>query len=496
LKDWLPGTVHILGSIIEHSKEFDLNMTKARELFLHVSAAGLGLILAAQAQAQTLMTLYDFTNGGDGAMPLGDLLLAGNTLYGTAEQGGTSGYGTVFALNTDGTGFTTLYSFTDGSDGAKPRADLILSGNTMYGTAEGGGSAHQGTVFAVNTDGTGFTPLYSLTGGSDGSEPWAGLVLSSNTLYGTAWQGGSWGDGTVFAVNTDGTGFTNLHSFTAASTAETGGTNSDGATPVGQLVLSGSTLYGTAWGGGTSGDGTVFGVNTDGTDFTTLHSFTETSDGSNGGTNSDGAWPRASLVLSGNTLYGTAPSGGSGGVGTVFAIKTDGTGFTTLYSFTDGTDGGYPYGGLVLSGSTLYGTAEEGGSAGYGTVFAVKTDGTGFTTLYSFTDGSDGATPIAGLILSGNTLYGTASGGGSGGYGTVFSISLPAPSAPQLTITLSGTNVVLTWPASPIELTLQSTTNLLPAAWSTVSPAPVLVNGQNTVANPISGTQQYYQLSR
>ena len=80
-----------------------------------------------------------------------------------------------------------------------------------------GGSSGNGTVFAVNTDGTGFTTLHSFTGGSDGADPNAGLILSGNTLYGTASHGGSSGNGTVFAVNTDGTGFTNLHSFTAGT---------------------------------------------------------------------------------------------------------------------------------------------------------------------------------------------------------------------------------------------------------------------------------------
>src|SRR5207237_2510237 len=111
--------------------------------------------------------------------------------------------------------------------------------------------------------------------------------------------------------------------------------NSDGNGPDGTLILSGKTLYGTASGGGSFGNGTVFAVNTDGTGFTTLHSFTATSTNSSGVyTNNDGANPYAGLILSGNTLYGTAQNGGSAGIGTVFAVKTDGTGFTTLYSFT------------------------------------------------------------------------------------------------------------------------------------------------------------------
>jgi len=386
---------------------------------------------AAHLGAQVFTTLYSFTGtdfpiltNSDGALP-NSLVLSGNTLYGTATAGGSSGQGTVFRINTDGTGFRTLYSFTGGSDGAIP-GGLLLSGGTLYGTAfYGGSSSDSGTVFALNPDGTGFRTLHGFTANpygtnSDGAWPCPGLILSGNTLYGTATAGGSSGNGTVFAVNTNGTGFTTLYSFTASS--GTSYTNSDGADP-GGLLLSGNTLYGTASGGGNSGFGTVFRISTDGTGFTTLYSFTSGSDGANPG----------GLLLSGNTLYGAAGSGGSSGSnalasgnGTVFALNTDGTGFKTLYSFTGGNDGSGP-GGLILSGNTLYGTTDGGGSMSgttgnweSGTVFAVKTDGTDFTTLNYF-PAVAGIPGIfygseggnpRGLILSGNTLYGMADTGG------------------------------------------------------------------------------------
>src|SRR5260221_14692225 len=105
-----------------------------------------------------------------------------------------------------------------------------------------------------------------------------------------------------------------------------------------------------------------------------------------GGGNSDGAYPNAGLILSGNTLYGTASQGGSYGWGTVFAVNTDGTGFTNLHRFTGGSDGAYPYAGLTNSGNALYGTASAGG-AGYGTGFNVNTDGARVTNLHRFTAG-------------------------------------------------------------------------------------------------------------
>ena len=268
--------------------------------------------------------------------------------------------------------FTTLHTFTGGSDGAYPQAGLVLSGGTLYGAATSGGSLSNGVVFSLSADGTGFTALHSFSGGSDGAYPAGGLVFFYKALYGTTIGGGNSGDGTVFYVGTNGTGFAVQHSFTWAS---------DGAYPWDSLLLSINTLYGTASEGGSSGAGTVFSVDLDGNFFPLLHTFS----------GSDGAEPRGGLVLSGRTLYGTTSSGGSSGKGTVFSVTTNGTGFSTLHTFSGGSDGFNPYGGLIVSGNTLYGTTLQGPGPGVGTVFSVNTDGTGFTTLYSFSGGSDGA---------------------------------------------------------------------------------------------------------
>jgi uncharacterized repeat protein (TIGR03803 family) len=297
--------------------------------------------------------------------------------------------------------FTVLRSFIP--ELGDSHAGLVLSGSTLYGTAAVGlgfRPSPVGTVFKVNTDGTGFVTLhiFSANVGGVGGCPEGCLIVSGGTLYGTSKYGD--GMGNVFSMDTAGNNFVPVHSFTGAS---------DGRYPMAGLVLSSNTLYGTT--AGEYGDGTVFKVNTDGTQFTTLHTFTGGSDG-NGSVSTP--------VLSVSTLYGTA-SGGTYGDGTVFKVNTDGTQFTTLYSFTGGSDGNDPGGDLLLSGSTLYGTTARGGGYGNGTVFMVNTDGTGFTTLYSFRGGSDGADPIAGMILADGALYGTTMGGGFG-EGTVFEI--------------------------------------------------------------------------
>ena len=398
---------------------------------------------------QSFTTLYTFSPLGvnrqtnsDGAYPYAGLILSGNTLYGTTAEGGTNGSGTVFKVNADGTGFTTLYTFSEfllgqNSDGAYPYAGLILSGNTLYGTAEVGGSGNVGTVFKVNTDGSGFTTLHSFTSGSegDGAYPYAGLILSGHTLYGTTIAGASANNGTVFAVNTNGTGFTTLHTFTIAPAPNY--ENGDGANPAGGLMLSGNTLYGTAGNGGYYDNGTVFAVNTNGSGFKTLHSFA--------GNPNDGASPAAGLLLSGNTFYGTTGSGGSGGnSGTVFAINTDGSGYTILHNFGIGSGSAVdPVAGLILSGNRLYGTTQIGGALphSFGTVFTINIDGTGYTILYTFSGGSDEGDPFAGLVLSGNTLYGTTEGGS--GYGTVFALALTNSAANCLQIECPS-NIVVT----------------------------------------------------
>ena len=452
-------------------------------------------MLTALAQAQTLTTLHAFANGLDGANPWGGLVVAGGTLYGTAYTGGTQASGIIFSVNTNGSNFTDIHDFTSGDDGANPYAGLTLSGNILYGTASTGGSTGNGTVFALNLDGSNFKTIHGFAGGSDGANPWGGVVLSGTTLYGTTKAGGA-GSGTVFAVNTDGSGFKTLHSFTG----------SDGALPIGGLVLAGNVLYGTTQQGGASGNGTVFAVNVNGTGYTNLHSFSPTS--GNNLVNDDGANPWAALFWAGNTLFGTAYSGGSYGFGTVFALNTDGSGFQTLHAFTApagpdsiNRDGAFPIAGLLLSSATLYGAAQAGGSWGSGTIFSLSTNGTDFVALYNFSPisslnspNTDGAYPNAGLILSASTLFGTTYSGGDSGFGSVFSLSEPV-APPTLTITASQAGVILTWPTNADGFTLQSATNLA-APWNAVSPAPVIVSGLNTVTNSISGAQQFYRLSK
>ena len=407
-----------------------------RALFLLAS------LLAASSPAQTLTLLKSFNAEANatGSNPKAQLVVgSGNMLYGTTTIGGSDGSGVVFKMQTGGSGFTVLWNFSGGNDGASPCGRLLLSGSTLYGTTSSGGVSNAGTVFSVNINGTGFTTLYSFSGGSDGGTPDAGLVLSEDTLYGTAFSGGAGGYGTVFALRADGGGFTNLHSFSGGD---------DSGNPYAELAISGAILYGTAT--GVSSDitnyGSIFSLSTSGSNFTVLKTFIA-GDGT-------GANPYGGLVVSGDELYGTTESG-TPGYGTVFKLSAGGGGFATLYSFTDETDGGNPYGGLVLSGGELYGTTESDGY-GDGKVFRLSAAGSGFATLLSFaaSGGLSGVNPYGGLVLSGSTLYGTTFGKGgyqASGNGTVFSVNTSGSETAVLTSFAVGSGA--TGPVGPLLLT-------------------------------------------
>jgi uncharacterized repeat protein (TIGR03803 family) len=202
------------------------------------------------------------------------------------------------------------------------------------------------------------------------------------------------------------------------------------------------------------------------------------------------------LVVSSNVLYGVVIGGGYSPTGSVFSLSIDGSGFKNLHNYLlrDET----PVNGLTMLGGTLYGTTWSGSTSG--TVFSLNADGTRYAVVHNFVVGNtnsagvytnaDGINPTSVLLLAGNTLYGTTRNGGSSGYGTIFSISLP----PQLTLTPAGPSLVLSWSTNFSGFSLQSTPDLTSAAWTTNFPAPVVVNGEYTVTNPISGPQQFFRL--
>src|SRR5215469_3212646 len=317
------------------------------------------LIAIGPAHAQTETVLYSFCsqlNCTDGYNPFAGLVMdkKGN-LYGTTYQGGANangGNGTVFEITVAGEE-KVLYSFTGSNgDAGNPYAGLVMDkrGN-LYGTTVGGGVNGSGAVFELSPSGT-ETVLYSFCSQpscTDGATPYAGLVIDKKgNLYGTTYQGGVNGNGTVFEISPSRTE-TVLHSFA----------HSDGASPLAGLVIDQKgNLYGTTTVGGVNGNGTVFEITAAGEE-KVLYSFT--------GSNGDGD-PVAGLVMDkkGN-LYGTT-------VGTVFKVSPSGT-ETVLYVFCSQsgcTDGAGPMAGLVMDRQgNLYGTTSYGGANGVGVVFKV-----------------------------------------------------------------------------------------------------------------------------
>ncbi len=484
--------------------------------------------LATSTQAGVVFTnLYSFgaiTNAGgyalDGANPYAGLVQGSDGyLYGTTAYGGTNGYyysdnggdilgyysfGTVFKISTNGV-LTTLYSFNGTNDGGAPEAGLVQnSDGNFYGTTAGSASSYYngqgpGGVFKISTNGV-LTTFNNYIGDQYLGNLVASLVKGSDgNFYGIT-------PNNAFELNTNGV-LTYL--------LPSGFNGNDGLNPVAALVQgSDGNFYGTTSMGGAGysdspqlnlAAGTVFQISTNGT-LTTLHTFSDTNA-------ADGLSPQGSLVQgSDGNFYGTT-SGNSRPLrnpGTVFKITTNGV-LTGLYSFTGGNDGSRPFAGLVQGNDgNLYGTTYAGGANGSGTVFKINPDGTGFTTLHNFAPASvdpnnanyatnnDGAFPRAGLILVGNTLYGTTSEGGIYGYGTVFSLTLPVP--PPLSIIADGVNAVLTWPADATGYNdagyiLESATNLIPPiVWQTNSTTPIVIGGQDVIINPITSSQQFFRL--
>lgn len=388
---------------------------KSKALFFLVGMSVLALPVLAQ-----INLLHEFAGAtADGKYPWGDLIISGTTLYGMTQYGGGNDKGTIFKVQTDGSGFALLHEFAGSSvDGKYPMGSLILSGSTLYGMTTGGSTDDHGSIFKLETDGSGFTLLHSFAGGSAGEYPTGSLVLSGSTLYGMS-EGFS---GTIFKIQTDGSDFTTLHTFTVVPVYE--------GSPKGSLTISGSTLYGMTYDGGSSRHGTIFKMQTDGSDYTLLYEFS--------GGIGDGRFPYGSLLLSGSTLFGMASFGmnGMGGpgdprvLGTIFKINTDGSGFALLHAFPFpliAAEGMQPHGSLILSGSTLFGMTHGDGSSSYGTVFQMQTDGTGFTPLHTFAGGmDDGRYPEGSLILAGSVLYGMTNKGGDSDFGVVFSLPLPS----------------------------------------------------------------------
>ncbi|HWD19706.1 MAG TPA: choice-of-anchor tandem repeat GloVer-containing protein, partial [Verrucomicrobiae bacterium] len=366
--------------------------------------AALWLCAVAPSRGQffTQLHVFDYNNGGT---PDAKLTLAGNRLYSATFAGGLNGGGgTVYGVDVDGSNFALLWSFAfDGdTNGFAPVGPLVLVGDTLYGALSQGGASGNGTVFAMSTNGGSINILHAFT--PDYGGPASGVTLAGNQLIGTTFSG------SIYSMNLDGSGFTNLYVINDTNAAVSLNT---------PLCLANGKLYGAAGEDGSGVYGFLFSLNTDGSDFRVIRSFTDF--------NAGGA-PPTGLALLNDTLYGTL-QGGPNLEGVLFSVKTNGADFTTLHVFgSSADDGQYPKSALVLDpvNGTLYGATDLGGAEGSGVVFAMNLDGSSYRNVYEFS-GGDGYEPDVDLLLSSNTLYGATVTDAGLGWGTLFSLGLYPP---------------------------------------------------------------------
>jgi uncharacterized repeat protein (TIGR03803 family) len=287
--------------------------------------------------------IFDF-DGSNGSMPYGSLISDGTFLYGMTYNGGNGG-GAIFKIKPDGTGYVLLSVFDKPGAGNKPLGDLLLVGNVLYGMTNSGGNNNVGTIFKLNKDGTGYVTIYNFGGSAagDGGQPRGSLISDGTFLYGMTSYGGQFNLGTIFKINTDGTGYSILHKFVGLDTF-------DGSLPFGSLTFDGTYLHGLTATGGSSNLGTMFKMLPNGTDYTKLLDFNETVNGS---------YPYGSLLRVGPSLYGMTSAGGSVKGGTVFKYELSNacpvatiTATTTELTASTGDNYQWYYFGDVISGET------------------------------------------------------------------------------------------------------------------------------------------------
>ena len=376
----------------------------ARTVFPLWLGLGLALTSLPDARAQqtaTLTNIYNFT-GPDGSIPNTLIVGTDGNFYGTTANGGPndSFYGTVFRLTPAGA-LTTLYAFTGGADGGIPVPGLIQANDgNFYGITSQNGSGREGTIYQVTPAG-GFKVLYSFSNG----EVKSGLVQGNDgNFYGVN------PNGLIYQVTPAG-GYTNLHfdgelvsgglvrgadgNFYGTDDG-TGITSRKGAffqvTPTGTFTILGSfpattdgpsastlvqssdgNFYGTTSYGGSNGpNATIFRFTPVG-GYTLLHNFDPISEFT--------IESNSALVQgSDGNFYGATQVGGTNDEGTLFQITPTGV-FTTLYNFTGGNDGAAPQatndsgipGSALIRGNdgSLYGTTAQGGYNSGGTIYKV-----------------------------------------------------------------------------------------------------------------------------
>lgn len=341
-----------------------------------------------------------------GVNPVSGLVLNGTTLYGMTFIGDHAG--DLFKININGTG---LQSITLLENGGLDNGPAIFQNGNLYVTDVGG--EHGGAVMKASSTEDTHSVIHSFT---SVAAPVGSLAISGNVLYGVTELDGANKSGTIYKLNTDGTGFTVIANLPTSRTRI-----------MGSPVVSNNIVY-VPFQGSFDERGAIYKVNTDGTNFKTIMTFDTKK------SNPTGAYPSC-LIVYDNTIYGTTLQGGAndplitrGVGGTLFKINIDGTGYQTLVNFGD-SKGTEPV-GLTLVGNVLYGVTKGVDFQQGGTLFSVNTDGTGFVKLFDFDvdnnqSGIHGSRPVGNPVFFYNVLYGMTEDGGSLNDGTIYQFTLP-----------------------------------------------------------------------
>jgi uncharacterized repeat protein (TIGR03803 family) len=423
----------------------------------------------------TFTTVAPFAGTSNGKNPYSGVVedTSGN-LFGVTYNGGASNDGAIFEIAKGSTTITLLASFNDtGAIGKEPYGQIAIdSTGNLYGTTVLGGSNGAGTIWKLAKGSSTITTLYSFAGGTDGKDPQGGVLIdSSGNLWGTTFGGGANDEGAVYELKSGASATTTVASFN----------DTDGDEPFGTLVMDSSgNVYGTTSQGGTpKGDGTIFEVAKGASTVTVLYNF----NGAN-----DGETPHGDLLLdSSGNLYGTTIAAGANGDGAIFELAKGSSTLTTLYSFS-GNDGETPYGGLVEDSSgDLFGTTEAGGADGDGSVFELPSGSSTLTTLYSFTDSTDGENPYDTLLLdSSGNLWGTAFGGGANSDGTVFEVTGAVSTPTKLAFSQQPTAVTAGSTISPAVTVKVEDQNGNVIAGNTSSVTLSIVSGPGTLGGTVT----------
>ncbi len=386
---------------------------------LNGGANGYGIVYSVNKDGSGFTVAHNFSySSTDGRNPYWGLTKGlDGKLYGTTQYGGFYDLGNVYSIDPSAGGaFSIVYSF-DGETGAYPQSGLSLdtTGN-LYGASTAGGANGYGTAFMLDTSTPrNYTVLTSFTG-ADANNPLSPPILGSDgNLYGVSQYGGlevqfanSTGSGSLYTIPAGAGSATLLHSFNVYE---------DGYDSVSSLILGvDGNLYGVTFYGGVLNAGIFYQATPAGA-YQILHTFNNSTQ--------EGQNPTSIIQGPDGNFYGTCATGGRFGSGTVWMM--DGSGNLTVLHHFRYRDGGYPHGRLLFGADgKLYGTTANGGATGYGTVFTLATDGTGFADLHDFDPAfnHDGSTPYAGLVQdAAGTLYGATLNGGANGYGAFFKLN-------------------------------------------------------------------------